>query len=173
MADTKTSAMTQITENTIGDRIYVSQGGNDRYIEIENIGVINSWTPVVSFGGSSTGVVVSSSQCYEHRIGQMVTLTGKVNFDKGSTATGQMTISGFSWPLINVTNYRSASTPYVIRMGLANHTVHIDSFNNSSDLYMVLSQEGTAASVALTDTHITATGTDASVRFSFSYIAAK
>ena len=94
------SAQTQSTAYTAASEVL------DHYEE-------GNWTPVVKFGGGTTGIVYSNSGAHQNgeytRIGDMVFLQGYIALtDKGSS-TGNFTITGIPFTTNNENDYAVVS----------------------------------------------------------------
>lgn len=73
MADTKTSALTAITSNTSGDLLYVSSGGNDRKITIDNFGIQGTFTATLT-AATTPPTTPPTTTAYYTRVGNIVVL---------------------------------------------------------------------------------------------------
>ena len=119
-----------------------SQGGIlfDVGDDILNYYEAGNWTPVLSFGGGSTGIGYSSREGIYVRIGNLIQLTFSLLLSNKGTSTGTAGITGFPFIAQNVvdfwmgrfTNYSPpASTNYLSFM-LHDQEIKIVNFANGA-----------------------------------------
>jgi hypothetical protein len=57
-----------------------------------------TWTPALSFGGSSTGITYNAAAGSYTKIGRLVYLTGRIGLSNKGSSTGSMRVTGLPYP---------------------------------------------------------------------------
>ena len=68
------------------------------------------WTPTIAFGGASVGQSYAIQNGYYTKVGNIVTLTGRVAFIAKGSSTGNATITGFPFTVVNSSSANSAAS---------------------------------------------------------------
>jgi hypothetical protein len=108
------------------------------------------FTPVLSFGGASTGITYAARFGNYTRIGNRMIFDLQIQLSNKGTATGDVAITGFPFPLspsgISTGNL-SISIPSVDGIGGAN----VDSYFNTTTSAIIRYIDGAGNGVTLTD----------------------
>jgi hypothetical protein len=84
-----------------------------------------SWTPVLAFGGGSTGITYSSQQGNYTKIGNRVCISGRIGLSNKGSSTGAVTITGLPFTSAN-TLFNSMS---IAGFDLASITGSLQAYN--------------------------------------------
>lgn len=124
----------------------------------------NTWTPVITFGGSATGVTGTLTGRYT-KIGRMVFLKGRIDLTNNGSGTGNAVITNLP--------FTSSNTDYPVFFGYWGGTSgivgNITGYVGLSGTTITLQMGGATASANVTDTNLPNT---ADIMFSTAYEAA-
>jgi hypothetical protein len=105
-----------------------------------------SWTPVLRFGGLSTGITYNTQQGYYRRIGDIVFYVGFIDLSSKGSAVGNADITGLPYPNVNLSNSGGRN----IVGGISNFTftanygvLMMESFSNQS-IFNIIQQTNTS-----------------------------
>jgi hypothetical protein len=113
-----------------------------------------SWTPVVAFGGGSTGITYTTQVGWYVKIGQLVIVGGKFNLSAKGSSTGGMSISGLPFTSIGTASFVGGVTfvrPLNFNAGVTELTGAIQPGTTRIDLY--------SGATVVNDTHVQAAAT--------------
>jgi hypothetical protein len=131
-----------------------------------------TWVPVINFGTPGDESTSQAIGAYTKK-GREVTIQGQIVFDKGTTASGNITITGI--PFASSSSPSPAVRPGIVRpdrIGATGKIVGVTLGGGGTSLSLKLYDQGTAAESNLTDSEVIATGTDAKLNFVMIYYTA-
>jgi hypothetical protein len=108
-----------------------------------------TWTPALTFGGLSTGMVYSNQQGYFTRIGNTVHAWATFGLTTVGSATGTAAIGGLPYPLVNAANFRPAVSLYASTLSYTG-TLQAVLVNNSTALSMNANSNGAITNLTQT-----------------------
>lgn len=123
-----------------------------------------NWTPVVEFGGASTGIAGSFSGRYT-RIGRQVFCHCELAFSNKGSATGDMTVSGLPFESAPFSTY---AVPAGFVENLAN-SLQLQAWVQESSTEIVVQKGGGTSTAAVTNADIQ---NNTRIDFSFNYLVA-
>lgn len=121
-----------------------------------------TWTPVLSFGGGSTGIVYTTQLGRYTKIGNTVTVNMYFALSNKGSSTGTASISGLPFSVVNVSNfYPGGAFRMGSSSGLSGAPQFYTQYNNNT-----ISIEVGGTTTALTQANFTNTS---DICFSYSY----
>lgn len=126
--------------------------------------VSGSWTPTITFGGSSTGNVYAFQTGFYTKINQCVYLLFFCGLSTKGTATGNLSISGLPYP--SAVNYVGGAIVMHQFLTLPSNTINIIGVPSTSSTLDIYATFNNGSWTSLADTNC---ANDTDLRLSFSY----
>jgi len=124
-----------------------------------------TWTIGLTFGGASTGVVISAQDAYYTKIGRLVHVSGRFSLSSKGSATGTASITGLPFtPAGSYATLAGGSVAWYVNMSGVNG---LTTFGNLSATTLLLNIPGTAAITNAADTNFTDTS---AMYFTYTYV---
>ena len=124
-----------------------------------------TWTPTVSFGGSSAGILYSAQVGNFTRLGKLVNVTGLVTLSNVGTANGTATVGSLPFTSKSLTNdYQSITVGYAD--GFSGLSGPITGLVKNGNTYIALYDWGATGVSSVIDTNF---GNSSTFRFSATY----
>ena len=102
----------------------------------------DTWTMGVSFGGGTTGITYSANTGYYTKIGNLVTISGKLILTSKGTSTGAALITGLPFTTVNNIAGQSAVSLYFITVSFANQYIGRTVENTTTILLAEITEAG-------------------------------
>lgn len=113
-----------------------------------DIGTFGTWTPVLAFGGSSTGITYSVQSGTYQRIGKCVFFSFVISLSSKGAQVGSATLGGFPFAAIVSTNAQYIPIAYPtglsLTAGYTNMLLAFESASTTANLYGAIATGGSA-----------------------------
>jgi len=154
MPDTKTSALTAKTSLASGDLLYLSSGGNDRSIDVDNFSETGTFTPTI-YGATTAGSHTYSQQNGHFcRVGKMVQFSIFLQLTSKDVAmSGSIRFSGLPYACTGSNAYTPASIAWVQNLTLTSD-YDLMAYIQAGSTYINLQESNGASLADITDADI-------------------
>ena len=109
---------------------------------------VKTWTPALKFGGNNVGMTYSSQGGYYTKIGNLVTMTGRIVLTAKGTSTGSAVINGLPFTVKDNTNATANASLFPSKITFANVFVGYAYKNTTTILLQEVTEAGVVTNLS-------------------------
>lgn len=144
-AITDLAALTAIASGDLFVVNDVSAGTDKKITQADMLGSASTWTPVLAFGGASTGITYSAQTGIYNRVGTLVWIGCRLTLTSKGSATGSAVITGLPFA---VTTAVGPMSVIIITAGTSIASIVAGATSSQINLYAIAAAGAAGHSVA-------------------------